>query len=237
MRRLMRGAAVLATVLALGPLQVAAQQGRPGGAPGAPQAPGRMMRPGARWMGGGRGAAVEGIMRMRDRLKLTSDQFKQLDAVRAEIVQRRAAHQDRMLELRSKVMAGEATRGALVDSMTAWRKAATAVRQQQRDRVEAILTQAQKDTLQSLVARRRAFARRAGALRGMRERMWGRGGAFMPGRGGAMWNRGGWGRADGMMPPMGRGMRRGGMGGWMGQRLGPPLPDSARAPDSGGGGQ
>jgi hypothetical protein len=197
-----------------------------------------MMRAaGARWMGGGAGAGVEGIMRMRERMKLTDNQFKRLDAIRADIVQQRASHLAEMIELRSRVMAGEATRGALVDSITAWRKAAVAVRQQQRDRVQAILTQAQKDTLATIVGRRRAFAMgRASAMRGMmRHRMGRGGGAFMPGRGGAFQGRGGW-RQGGMMQ---QGMRPGrmlapGRGLGTGQGFGPPLPDSGKA--SGGGG-
>ncbi len=212
MRRLMSGAMILAAVFALGPIQVAAQRRQP-----APQAPGRMMRPGGRWMGARAGAGVEGVMRMRERLKLTDDQFRKLDQIRAEIVQRRAAHLTRLIELRSKVSVGEATRGALVDSLTAWRKASASVRKQQRDRVEAVLTQAQKDTLKSIVARRRAFAAgRASAMRGrMGQRMWRGRGGFMSGRGSGF-----------MRGPRGafRDQR-----GW-GRGFGPPLPDSGSAP-------
>lgn len=238
MRRLMSGAMILAAALALGPLQVAAQQGRRAGAR---QAPGRIMRPmGAQRMGRAARPGVEGIMRMRERLKLTDNQFKRLDAIRAGIVRQRVARLARMAELRSRVMAGEATRGTLVDSMTAWRKAAVAAGQEQRTHVEGILTQTQKDTLESLVARRRAFAAgRASALRGMRRGMWRGRGPFMGGRG-AMWNRSGRGGAWGGMP--GPRMAPGGGPGWRGGGAGrgptappvrSPLPDSA---GSGGGG-
>jgi len=167
------------------------------------------------------GAGVEGIMRMRDRLKLTDDQFQRLDAVRSEVVQRRIQHQARAEELRSRVMAGEATRGTLVDSMTAWRKAGAEIRQQDRQRVESILSDAQKDTLQTLMQRRRAFAAgRASAFRGMRQHMrMGRDG-FRSGRSPGFRGARGWGDRGGMM--------RGRMGG---RGFGPPpvLPDSSSA--------
>ncbi len=227
MRRLMSGAVILAAALALGPLQLDAQQGRRGGGNAAPpQAPGRMMRAGGMMRGG---AGVEGIMRMRDRLKLTDSQFKRLDAIRSDIVQRRIQHQARAEELRSRMMAGEATRGTFVDSMTAWRKAGAEVRQQDRQRVESILTDAQKDTLQTLMQRRRAFAAgRASAFRGMRQHMRMGRDDFGPGRAPGFRGTRGWGGRGGMMP----GRMRGWDGGRMGGRgFGPPpvLPDSSSA--------
>lgn len=222
MRRLMSGAVILAAAFALGPLQLTAQRGQRGGRPAAPQqAPGRMMRAGGTMMGAG----VEGIMRLRDRLKLTDSQFKRLDAVRSEMVQRRIQHQARAEELRSRVIAGEATPGTLVDSMAAWRKAGADAREQDRQRIESVLTDAQKDTLQTLVRRRRAFAAgRASAMRG-RSRWMGRGG-FGPGRTPGYRGARGWSGQGGMMPER---MREPRGGGWMGGRgFGPPpvLPDS-----------
>jgi len=91
MRRLMSGAMVLAAAFALGPFQLTAQQGQRGGA-GAPGQQARPMR-GAMGMRGAMaqrmGPGVEGVMRMRERLKLTDSQLKQLDAIRSELVQRR----------------------------------------------------------------------------------------------------------------------------------------------------
>ncbi len=233
MRRLMSGAVILAAAFALGPFQVAAQQGQRGGRGGPPQqAPGCMTRAGGRMMGAG--AGIEGIMRMRERLKLTDSQFQQLDAIRSEVVQRRVRHQARMEELRSRMLAGEVTRGALVDSVTAWREGAAAMRQAQRDRVQSVLTDAQKDTLQTLVQRRRAFsAGRASAMRGMGRHMrMGRGGS-MPGRAQGLRGARGWGGQEGMMPGRMRGPRGGGRmggGGFGPQQV---LPDSGSA---GGGG-
>ncbi len=185
MKRLTSGATILVAALALGPLHVAAQQGRFGGGAGFWQRPGAGMAGPrrARWMmrQGGRGAVgVELLMRMRERLKLTDGQFKRLDAIRADAVQRQIGRQASMIELRSRVLAGEATRGALVDSMTAWRKAARAAREETRTRVESILSSAQKDTLKTMMRRRWALMlRRERAFGGMRGRMWGGGRGLM----------------------------------------------------------
>jgi hypothetical protein len=234
MKRSIGGAAILVVAVSLIPAQIAAQQGQRGGRGGPPQQAGRMgPAQGQRMMGRapggpGMGAGVEGIMRMRERLNLTDDQFKRLDAIRAETVTRRVEHQAEVAELRSRVLAGELDRAALRDSVNARRGGASAMQEAQRARVEAILTTAQTDTLKTLVGRRRAFAAgRASAMREMRRGMRGGGQGFMPG--GQPGFRGQRGGGGGMMPARmmrpGRGGRMGGMG------FGPlPVqPDSGRA--------
>ena len=210
MKRTMGGAALLAAVMALAPLHVDAQQGPRGQ---------RGMAMGAR------GGGVEMIMRQRDRLELTEDQVKRLDAIRQESVERRTAHRALVAELGSKVRAGEMEASALREQMQSMREGAVEVQKQQRERVEAILTDAQKETLEQWGARARAFQMgRQSALRGQQ-------GRFGPARGGRAGFRGqapgaGW---DDFRPgmrqrwnggPVGRGGFRRGPGAGLG--FGPP---------------
>jgi len=74
MKRTMSGAAMLAAVMALAPLQVGAQQGSRGQR-------GQAVGP--------QGAGVEMILRQREALELDADQVKKLNQIRAEAVQRR----------------------------------------------------------------------------------------------------------------------------------------------------
>lgn len=152
MKRTMGCAALLAAVVTVAPLHLDAQQG-PGGRRGMAMGP--------------RGAGVEMIMRQRERLQLTEDQVERLDAIRREAVQRRAAHQTQMAELRSRVAAGEMEPGELREQAQAMRQGAEEIQRQQRERIEAVLTDAQKETLQEWGARARAFQMgRQSALRG-----------------------------------------------------------------------
>lgn len=218
MKRTMGGAALLAAMVALAPLQVDAQvgpRGQRGMMPGPGGQAGMMPGPGEQqgMMAGPRRAGVEMILRQRERLELSEDQVRQLDQIRQEAVARRTAHQAEMAELASKVRAGQMEASALREQMQARRDAATEIQTQQRDRVEALLTDAQKEKLQEWGGRARAFQMgRTSAMRGFAGR------APQPGfRGGfapAMRQRFAPG-AQGM-----RGFRRG-MG--MGPGFGPPL--------------
>lgn len=157
MKRTMGGAALLAAVMAVAPLHADAQQG-PRGQRGAAMGP--------------RGAGIELIMRQQERLELSEDQMKRLDQLRQEAVQRRTAHQAQMAELRSKVAAGQMEPGALRDQARAMRESAMEVQKQQRERVEGVLTEAQKERVQEWGARARAFQMgRQSALRGGQGRM------------------------------------------------------------------
>ena len=199
MKRTMSRAAILAAVLALAPLHIAAQQGP------------RAQRGQA---AGPRGAGVEMILRQRETLELADDQIKQLDQIRQEAVQRRSAHQAEMAELRSKVLAGELTVADVRAQAAARRTAAQAIQAAQRERVEAVLNDAQKQKIQEWQGRARAFQMgRMSAMRGQR-------GFQRPGA----WNRGmrGLGPQGGMPPmPRMRGMRGPGMGPGMAPGMGP----------------
>ena len=223
MKRTVSGAAILAAVLALTPLQTSAQ--------------GRLGRMGAgRGMGMGmmaargdslRGPGVEGVLRLKEQLALTADQVKRLDAIREDVVKQRTAHMAQMEELRSKLRAGEIKPEDLRNTMQAQRDATAQVRKQQLDRVRAVLNDTQKQKLEDLQARARAFQMgRRSAMRGGRQGMMGggRGGmwggrGFMPGRQPGMWRRGGFGQ--GMGPAMGQRQAPGMMGGRPFLRRGP----------------
>ncbi len=177
MKRMTSGVAILAMALAVAP---GAAQGQRRGA----------MGPG---MGRGgppaqMGPGVESILRMRDRLELTEAQIQQLDQIRQEAVARRNAHRSQMEELRSRVMAGEGEEAEFRAQMQAQREGAEGIRQAERERVEEILTEAQRDELQQIRDRAQAFMMgRRSAMRGGRQGMrGGRGGmGFGPGmRGG-----------------------------------------------------
>lgn len=214
MKRMTGGAAILAAVMALAPLHIAAQQGP------------RAQRGQA---AGPRGAGVEMILRQRETLELTDDQVKQLDQIRQETVQRSLAHQGEMAELRSRVRAGELEMAEVRAQAEARRTAAEALRTAQRERIESVLNDAQKQKIQQFQAQARAFrAGRASAMRGSRQGMRG---ARQGVRGmrdfqrpGTRGMRRGSGAQGGMpgMPGM-RGMRGPGMGpqGMMNGRRGP----------------
>jgi Spy/CpxP family protein refolding chaperone len=163
MKGYVHSVAVLAAMLMVAPLDAQAQRGQMGR-----RGPGFEMR----------GQGVENIMRLRDRLELSESQIEQLDQIRREAVQRRTAHQAEMEELRSQARAGQIEPEALREVVQARQEAAQAVRDQQQERVDAILTDAQKEELDTLRGQARAFQRgRQSARRGG-----GRGGAWRGGR-------------------------------------------------------
>jgi Spy/CpxP family protein refolding chaperone len=177
MKRFMSGLAILAATTML-PSDADAQRGRRGD-----QGPG--MR------GGMDGAGVESIMRLRDRLELSDDQIQQLDALRQESVARRTQHQAQMQELRSQLASGQIEREALAEVVEMRREASEGVRTQMQERIDGILTEAQRDELGDLRDQGRAFMRgRASAGRGGSGMRQGRGGRGMRGARGGGFDRG-----------------------------------------------
>lgn len=152
MKRTMGGAVLLAAAVALAPMQVHAQQG--------PRAPQRRLAPAG-------GAGVEMILRQKERLGLTDAQVTQLDQIREELVAQRTAHQAELAELTSKVRAGELEPSALRERLQARRDSAQELRTKQRERVEAILTDEQKQKVETWGATARGFRMgRQSVLRG-----------------------------------------------------------------------
>ena len=117
-----------------------------------------------------RGAqGVEAVMQMRDRLELTEDQIASLEAIRQESVQRRNAEAAEVAEIRSQFAAGQIERRDVMAFMEDPRESSEGVSEQQRERIDAILTEAQIESLQEARGRTRAFTRgRLGAGRGGR---------------------------------------------------------------------
>ena len=67
-------------------------------------------------------AALERIIRLRDRLELTDDQVSRLDALRSEVVARSGRHAAELDELRSQMRAGTIERSAARERMQALRE-------------------------------------------------------------------------------------------------------------------
>lgn len=215
MKRTMGGAALLAALVALAPMQADAQVG-----PRGQRAAGPALR----------GGGVEMILRQKQNLELTDAQVKQLDQIRQEAVQRRTEHQAQMAELRSKVRSGQVPVDSLRTQVQARQEVAKAMQEAQRARVEAILDEAQKQKIEEWAGQARAFRMgRQSAFGGGRG--FGRGGWAAPGPHAGP--RGGFapemrrGRAPAAGPMGGRGMMRRGPGGGWG--FGPP-PDSVPQP-------
>jgi Spy/CpxP family protein refolding chaperone len=157
MKRMMSGVAILAMALTVSPVAAQAQRR---GAMGT-----RMGRGGPPENAGAPG--IEGVMRMRDRLELTEAQIQQLEQIRQEAVERRNAHRSQMDELRSRVMAGQADAAELREQIEANRANSEEIRQAERERVEAILNEGQRNQLQQMRDRAQAFRMgRRSALRG-----------------------------------------------------------------------
>ncbi|HKJ02036.1 MAG TPA: hypothetical protein VJ997_06260, partial [Longimicrobiales bacterium] len=131
------------------------------------------------------------ILRQRATLELTDNQVKQLDQIRQEAVQRRSAHQAEMAELRSKVLAGELKAEDVRAQAEARRTAAEAIRTAQRERVDAVLNDAQKQKIQEFQNQARAFRMgRMSAQRGNRQGMRGNRQGMRGGRPGMQGQRG-----------------------------------------------
>ena len=121
---------------------------------------------------------VEAIMGMHERLALTEDQLGRLDAMRQESVQRRNTARAELAEVRSRFAAGQIERSEVMAFMEGRRDANQGVEERQRERLDAILTDAQVESLDEARGRARGFTRgRDGVRRG-------NGNAFRVGRAG-----------------------------------------------------
>ena len=154
MKMTMGGFLVLATLFSTGMTDVTAQQGRRG-----PQLRGVEGRQGARQDGG-----VESIMSLRARLELTEDQMDQLDAIRRENLRLRTAAMAEMTEVKSQYAAGLIRRSDVMAAMEDREEARRGLAEQQRESLQAILTEGQQESLNS--ARRQARASRSDGRRG-----------------------------------------------------------------------
>lgn len=110
---------------------------------------------------------VESIMRARERLELTDDQIESLDALRREVVQERTTEMAELAEMRSQLEAGQIQRSDLMAFMEDRREDRQGAVEQNRERVEAILTEDQLETLQQMRQRQRRMGARPGGRSGM----------------------------------------------------------------------
>lgn len=158
MKKIMTVGSALVALLTLSVVPVAGQDERP-------------ERPGMR-----RGAGIEAIMSLRERLELSDDQIAQLDALRAEAVERRSTERAALDEMRSRLLAGQIERSEMMAFMEERRDARGDEADDVRTRVDEILLPDQRTALEQYRAERRAYER--GRRSGRRE-------AGMRGRGGA----------------------------------------------------
>lgn len=142
------------TLFAGGATDLAAQQGRRG-----PQMRGMEGRPEARQDGG-----IESIMRLSERLELTEDQMDELDAIRRANVERRTADMVEMTEVQSEYAAGLIRRSDVMAVREDQEEARRGRAGQQRESLQAILTEGQQDSLNRL--RRESRASRGDGRRG-----------------------------------------------------------------------
>jgi len=126
--------------------------------------------------------SVEAIMRARERLELTEQQIAQLDAIRQEAVAQRSAEMARIAELRSQLEAGQIRRSDLMAAMEDQQDARQGRAEERRASIESVLTEAQRESLDTM--RRRVDRQRPGAGRaGPRARRGGPGRGIGPGPG------------------------------------------------------
>jgi len=98
---------------------------------------------------------VEQVMRERERLELTEDQLTRLDELRRESVEQRTAGMTQLQELRSQLAAGQIRRSEMMAFMEDRRDERQTLAEQRREQIEAVLTEAQLETLQDLRRRNR----------------------------------------------------------------------------------
>ncbi len=114
---------------------------------------------------------VEHALRLGDEIGLTPAQREQLEGMRIQQLEARQTAAARMLELRSEVQAGIREPEALRQEMQASREARQEDRAQQRSQVMDILSEEQREQLQSLARDRRGgrqFRRGGNDRRGRR---------------------------------------------------------------------
>lgn len=106
--------------------------------------------------------SIESIMRAEERLELNESQLESLEALRREAVAERTAEMTEMAELRSRLEAGQIQRSELMAFTEERRDARQARAEERRERLEAVLTEDQLETLQQVRRRGRAGARLGG---------------------------------------------------------------------------
>ena len=108
--------------------------------------------------------AVETALRLADRLELTQEQRDELEAIRVELLEQRAAQSTRLMTLTSEIRAGISERGALRQEFAAMKEQGEASRKALRAQYDEIFTDEQKQQLQRL--NRMSTWRQQGARRG-----------------------------------------------------------------------
>jgi Spy/CpxP family protein refolding chaperone len=93
-------------------------------------------------------SGVESVLRARESLKLTAAQVSQLEALRKEIVAQRQNQAREMIDLQSRIAAGQIDREEARKQMQSRRESMRNAMEQRRDRLEKILTAEQRDQLQ-----------------------------------------------------------------------------------------
>jgi hypothetical protein len=96
------------------------------------------------------GPGPEMILRLREQLNLTEAQVNRLEALRQESVNRQRERTAEMLDLRSRMQAGQVTREQMQERMRARAEAAPAEGQTPGERVRAVLTDQQRLQLAEL---------------------------------------------------------------------------------------
>jgi Spy/CpxP family protein refolding chaperone len=131
-------------------------------------------------MGGG---GIETALRMREQLKLTDSQVAQLETLRKEVVAQRQAQAREMIELQSRVAAGQVKPEEMREQHAQRRDAMRTALEQRRARVEKILTDDQREQIGRAQRQHMRSMQMRGARRGMGP---GRGPGMGPGRGQGM---------------------------------------------------
>lgn len=137
---------------------------------------------GPRFEGRGPGGGVEAVLRQRESLKLSEAQVNQLESLRKEIVAQRQNEARDMIDLQSRIAAGQVEREEARKQMESRREELRNTMEQRRERLEKILTDAQREQLRSQL--RENFRDRRGDMRRPR----GRGDDGPPIRGRYRWN-------------------------------------------------
>ncbi len=106
--------------------------------------------------------SIESIMRAQERLELTDEQLETLEALRREAVQERTAEMAEREELRSQLAAGQIQRSDLMAFTEERRDARRTMAEQRRERIEAVLTEEQLESLEQARRRGRAGVRPGG---------------------------------------------------------------------------
>jgi Spy/CpxP family protein refolding chaperone len=112
---------------------------------------------GARGMGAG---GVESLLRMRETLKLSDAQVNQLEAMRKEIVAQRQNQARDMIDLQSRIAAGQVEREEARKQLETRRETLRTTMEQRRERMENILTAEQREQLQQARQRMERMERR-----------------------------------------------------------------------------